>query len=506
MNKVNWSHHLTTFGCNLLFELGESARDLPTDYNPITRALKDPDFVERHKDMKGFSRVALSRVATACQMVVFDAQGGPEGDGKPKALRRHWYAWYKTRFAQPLALQLGDYHLNGQGVREINDLHWTQRLSNTYAEFVDEHGVTYKNLWVEDASRMMEQNWEVLFRGFNVVVAVEKDSLFADFQPSAKALGARSVYSGKGKSSKAAIEKCLREHFGWTPDHDPFTHDEPLIILHVSDYDFDGEAVIGPTFGEQSRRYTRHLLEARVGIQPENVTDCGHSWEEKWYQVKVSNRGYRDWATDKALFLAQCIDCGHHWPVVGTQKRAGYTHDPLHRDVCPTCGGAPVTLEIGRNTPHGFEVEALKTRDYYGLLVDALLRVVPFEHIVSRLRDECVADAWQAAREIMEEICKANEGYQEILKEFDRLEELKSRFEEEVTNKLMAIGEPHIGDWRDDDPDPTPDDFRRHVETATTWSEPWRPFSKRDRTDRLVSWLKRNAADQIAQFEEQEVT
>jgi hypothetical protein len=151
-------------------------------------------------------------------------------------------------------------------------------------------------------------------------------------------------------------------------------------------------------------------------------------------------------------------------------------------------------------------VEALKTRDYYGLLVDALLRVVPFEHIVSRLRDECVADAWQAAREIMEEICKANEGYQEILKEFDRLEELKSRFEEEVTNKLMAIGEPHIGDWRDDDPDPTPDDFRRHVETATTWSEPWRPFSKRDRTDRLVSWLKRNAADQIAQFEEQEVT
>ncbi len=181
MSTINWSRHLTPFGRNLLFALGEVATALPTDYNPITRALKDAGFVEQHKDMKGFSRVALSRIATLCQMVVFDAEGGPEGDGQPKALRRHWYAWYKTHFAQPLAMQLGDYHTNGQGVPEINDINWTQRLSTTYAEFVDTGRVTYKDLWVEDASRMMEQAWAVLFRGFHVIVAVEKDSLFGDF-------------------------------------------------------------------------------------------------------------------------------------------------------------------------------------------------------------------------------------------------------------------------------------------------------------------------------------
>ena len=480
--SIEWSERLSAFGRNLLFELGEDPSWLPTDHNPITRALKDEGFVDTHQDMKGFSRIALSRVATVCQMVVFDAEGGPEGDGKPKALRRHWYQWYKTKFAQPLAMQLGDYHTNGQGVPEINDIAWTQRLSQTYAYFVDTGKVTYKDLWVEDASRMMEQNWETLFSGCHIILAVEKDSLLADFLPAAKAIGARSAYSGKGKSSKAAIEKCLRDHFGWSEHSNSFTSEKPLIILYISDHDFDGEAVIGPTFAGQARRYTPHILEARVGIKPHQVTDAGHQWLDKWYQVKVVNAGYKVWANEKALFLAQCIDCPHMWPVVGIDGGA-----------CPVCGGPHTTIDITKSAPHGFEVEALKTRDYYGLVVDALLQVLPFDYIVQRLREECVASAYDAARRVADEIYANNANYQALLAEFDRLEGIKDEFERMVTDTLQDAGEPRVSDWQNDDPDPTPQEFRDYTERANGYVSPWRPFGKADRTASLAEWLRENS-------------
>lgn len=493
-----WERHLDDFGRMILQALGiDLILGLPDDYNPITRALlTNSGFVEQHQGLPGFNRSALSRVATICQMAVFDAEGGPEGDNKPKALRRHWYAWYKAKFAQPLASQIGDMAPNAQGILEMNDSAWTQRLSQTYAEFVDGRSgngqVTYRDLWIEDASRMMAQNWEVLFGGCNIIIAVEKDSLFADFEAPAKALGARSVYSGKGKSSKAAIEKCLREHFNWHPGYNPFTSECPLIILHISDYDFDGEAVIGPTFGNQAQRYTPHILEARVGVEPENVRDAGHAWDEKWYQVKVSNKGYQSWAEGKALFLAECTECGHQWPVVSVYPQTE----------CPICGGTYNWMEIGTDTAHGFEVEALKTHDYYHLLVDALLQVLPFDYIVSRLRDECVASAEETARVLMDEICEVNEDYQQILAEFERLEILKTEFEDQVRDHFTALGDPHISDWRDDDDDPEEGDFQGHVEQASNWSTPWRPFRQGNRTNSLTNWLREDAADDVQEFEE----
>lgn len=498
--KMNWSDLLDSFGRRLLIELGEDPDALPSDYNPITKALKESDFVERFKSLPGFYRQSLSRAVVICQMAVFDAHGGPEGDGEPKALRRHWYHYYKSAFAQPLALQLGDYKLNGQGVKEINDLAWTQRLSVTYGKLVDTGEITYRDLWVEDASRMMHKEWETLFQGCHIVIAVEKDSLFSDFVAPAKALGAKTVYSGKGKSSKAAIEKCLREHYGWTAEYCPFTAEQPLIILHISDYDFDGEAVIGPTFGEQSRRYTGHILEARVGIDPVHVTDAGEEWPERWYQVKVVNKGYRKWAERKALFLAECVDCGYHWPVVGVADFSNCLHIP-HK--CPVCGGVPVEVRVGTDTPHGFEVEALTTREYRGLLVDALLRVLPFEWIVERLRDECQADPYMAAQKVAEEIYEANPSYQALLAEFERLEEIKAEFENTVRSRFEGLGYPHVADWRDDDADPTPGQYREHVKGANDWSTPWRPFSQSKRTASLVDWLKDNEGDEIEGLIEQ---
>lgn len=503
---MDWSRLLDDFGTRLLVELGESPYYLPTDYNPITRALEDDDFVEKFRHIKGFNRVALSRVATICQMVVYDAQDGPERDGVLQSLRRHWYSWYKLHFAQPFAFQLGDTTMNAQGIEEVNDIAWTQRLSQTYAEFVDQHGVTYKDLWVEDASRMMESVYDTLFRGCNIIVAVEKDSLFKSFQRAAASLGAKSLYSGKGKSSKAAIERLLREHFSWRGDgpwENPFSAEKPLIILHVSDWDYDGEKVIGPTFGEQARRYTEHVLEARVGIVPHQVTDAGQAQEDCWYIVKVSNQGYVEWAEHKALYLATCINCGHRWPVVGVLTGEGAWR---MEHVCPECDGDAAMIEIGADTPHGFEVEAMETRQYRRLLVDALLQVLDFDYIVGKLRDECQADNWSAAQAIADMVCKQSDAYQKILQELERFEALrkaKERFEDAVRDHFYRVGEKHKDDWRDEEDDPTPDDFKEHVEEAS--GSVWRPFSHQLRTENLIDFLEVEYDEDMQEFIYQDI-
>ena len=488
---MNWEQMISKVrgGIEILAALEMNFRGLPTDHNIICRAVSDPMLIERISTLPGFNRSNLSKLATICQMAIYDSSDGPEMDGKRKALRRHWYAWYKVNFAQPFSEWLGE---------DLQDsrwgLNWAGRLSQTYAWFVDEAGCTYRDLWVEDASRMMKSFFYRLFNGCHIIVAVEKDSLFSDFVAPAKALGAKSVYSGKGKSSKAAIEKVLREHFDWDDRWNSFSEENPLIVIHVSDHDYDGEAVIGPTFAEQARRYTPHILEARVGIKPHQIKDAGHRFEDKWYQVKSSNSSSQKWAEAEGLFLAECIDCGHEWAKVGT-----YT------EYCPKCGGLSFEMSVKDNPAHGFEVEALTTRNYYGLMVDALLEVLPMSLIIERLRDECRADVYTATQRIADEICQANEDYQDILAQFEELEWTKERFERDVRNRIERMARPFQAHWREVEADPGRYDFREYVQNATDHAEPWKPFSIELRTSRLVNRIRYAGRATIEELVETEI-
>lgn len=492
MARTNWSRFLSPFARRLITALGESPDWLPTDRNIITDAIARDDFIARFRDMTGFSRVSVCRAAVICQMVVFDARNGPEDDGKLKGLRRHWYAYFKSKVAQPLALALGDFEINAAGTKQVDDRAWNARMCVVYGELVDSGEVTYKELWVEDTSRMMERFHERLFSGAHIMIAVEKDSLHADFLDVARAIGAISVYSGKGKSSKAGIERALRDHFGWREDFTPFSRRTPLIVLHVSDYDFDGEAVIGPTFAQQARRYTSHILEARIGVMPENVLATKGELDADWYRVKVlKNKGYIGWAERKALFGATCSSCGHHWPVIGTlpQTNAESAKIDAHMHTCPECGGMPYELNLETDTAYGYEVEALKTRDYYGCVVDTLLRVLPFEFIVERLRDQCTADTWQAVRHVADDVLAENVSFQRLEREIEELEMARDKFRETLEGGLRDTAYGHEGDWRDEEDDPTPDAFRKHASEADRYTQPWRPFSRELRTDKLATWL-----------------
>jgi hypothetical protein len=492
---IDWTQFIDDFGRAVLADLGIDLYwdGLPHDYNPVTRALRnDPGFISRIEGIEGFYRKTLARLATVCQTVVFDAQRGPERDNKPKMIRRHWYVWFKTQFAQPFAEQLGDYELSG-GVHIYNDLKWAKLLSTTLAWFVDEGQVTYQDLWVKDDSRMVAQLNGELFLNANIILAVEKDSLFADMKPIAQSLGARAIISGKGKNSKAAIEKVLRDFYGWRAPYEKeydwdgnliptkvvFSNEKPLVILHLSDYDFDGEAVIGPTFAEQARRYTNHILEARIGITPRNVgeEDLG----EVVYQVKVSNKGYVKWAEEKAVFLATCQNCGTEQLVIGTDQSSNW---------CANCFGSFEPIEIGQDPALGLEVEALPINAYRPLLAQALLEVVDFWHIVQKLREETLADAWSAGEQIKSLVLDNNPSYQGLVEElqrYEKLEALRLEFEEKVLQEFYNLGTDmqDLYWWQGEDPEVN--DFVNHVTIDNgDFAGPWRPFSSYARTKLLV--------------------
>ncbi len=60
--RVNWSDRLDEFGRALITRLGHDPDFLPTDHNPITRALQQDGFIEGIQDMEGFfTRGVVSR-------------------------------------------------------------------------------------------------------------------------------------------------------------------------------------------------------------------------------------------------------------------------------------------------------------------------------------------------------------------------------------------------------------------------------------------------------------
>lgn len=460
---------------------------LPLDENLVTRAL-----VEQPEPLvtliKEADMIAMSRAAVICQMPVYDDTGGPEGDWEPKGLRRSWYAYYKTDFALPYSLMLG---------KDPNDPNWQrdwfQRMSATYSEIVDTMKVTYQDLWVNDSSRMMLGNHQRLFHDLHVIICVEKDSQFEDFTAAASALGA-AVYSGKGKSSRAGIERLLREHFGWSEDYNPFD-DNPLYILSLSDYDYDGEAVIGKTFAAQASRYTSNITWTRVGVNPDNLHYFGVNYQDKWYRVKVpkNNVGYKAWAEEKSLTYAHCPACGADFIVQGAKKGQHYCQNFN----CPGNSIDHTKLVLDEYEAYGFELEALKSRQYYELVAKAFSLLVGWDDIIENLRDECYADEWDAAERIMRNLADENEQYQKLLRASRKLNDIKWAFESKVRDALMELGRPHIYDFKYDDDDPDEDEFVEYVKHAYKGSGPWRPFNRSDRTASLVDMLLDDYAEEV---------
>jgi hypothetical protein len=489
------------YGVEEMFREAASSGD-----NYIVLWLRDDpkSFVEIASRLNGKDQPNLDgccRAAALMQMYIYDRIGGPDSTFKGRGIRRHWYAYFK-QFSQYLAFATGKTKTGQMGVAEMNDIQWSGRLSQIYAGWVQSKRVTYQDLWVEDSSRMYRVFSEPLYPTLRVILAVEKDSQFDDFEGVARALGASALISGKGKQSAAATEKMLRE-LGWGSPYNSNPFPDGIVVISVSDYDTDGEQVIAPTHAEQMRRYVDDVKEIRVGITPLQVhTNSEGNLDEVWnksYQLKLSNSSYREWADLKAIFLATCSECGNRQPVMGTDMKEFLEYASLA--CCTRCGSSLNIEKDDYDVPHGYEVEALNMVEQHRDLVHALLQRVSWDKIVDELRKLAIPDPYSVTGVLVGKIAQQNV-------DMDKVQRIISILEDQIHSAEMKLRDLASGDVSDalsdmhhilvsEGGDPTVEEFNRYVmnNSGSRWVSAWRPFNIGDRQQLALDLIEMNYPD-----------
>lgn len=346
-----------------------------------------------------------------CQFYVMDNLKGPEGDGARQMLRKHWYAWGKIAL-QPAAIRMG-IGLKG-GLPDSEALY--DLMSTTLGDWNRDGLLEYRGVWVENNSTQIFLNDQVLPYPYDgIVICCEKDAAFNGVVVSGKAMGARAIYSGGGKSSRSGIEKLY-----YSSLQGLVRQGRTIYVLVISDWDTDGEAVIAPTFVEQLKTYipSNQLSWTRVGIKPEQIEQFGYAIPDKWYQVKWDVSGqlnYLEWCATHGLFEYTCV-CGHADIKVGA--------------ICPNCGTVMLPREINRPDPRdkvdmiwykeqfqkfyqvyspmGFELDALTRVDYCSLLVSGLSQLIDIDDLRNNLSEEQRPDSWNVAYQIRSQVESEN--------------------------------------------------------------------------------------------------
>lgn len=512
----------------------------PTDWNenPINRIVKDDAlwaaYIERCGQPSGS---ALLRSQVICQQAIWhhgNRGQGPEGDGLSKTLRKLWYAGHKDAI-QHISRRLGIWRDGDQ----MNDVGANAAMCGIYQEFVVEAGgVTYLDLFAKDGSRQFEQipDWQSLPEPLsNIVFCIEKDAAYEDCVRIAKALGARAALSGGGKMSRAGTERmvreCLSSYFETPTPGDLVTEDNPLYVLVISDWDYDGEAVIAPTFVNQMERYIDpDLIQwVRVGIRPQQVEVAGYEVSETAYMVKAHvNRAYSQWCREKGVFLYEnqvYYNLDTLWGDLPDWQQDSWLDVMLSaldtregkrdRQVIEKEHGylpadyqilaqyhTPLVALYEHLAPLGYELDAIRRTEYADIIIDGLLEMVDWNVYQEALSKKAWADPQAVIANLQKEVLENNDDYIDLsshireLEEWfeDKVAELKST-SENFENFVWATIEPLVERWKDDtrvtegDRVASRDDMAKHLQKVDAW-EHWQPFSRSVRNVKLQEIVK----------------
>ncbi len=179
-----------------------------------------------------------------------------------RTLRSLWYSTVK-----PTLDRLG--LLSTQDMTEDSLTAWDKTLSKYLAELVRDGLLSYRDLNIEDESRRKQvpQYYNTFYS--NVILAVEKDTVFNIVKDIADLFGC-SCISSKGLCSLGATEYLLRQVKESKPN-------EEIHFLTLTDYDPTGYS-ISDTFKQQAEDL-RQVLDLkcnihveRIGITPEQLT------------------------------------------------------------------------------------------------------------------------------------------------------------------------------------------------------------------------------------------
>jgi len=173
--------------------------------------------------------------------------------------------WYST--VKPTLDKLG--LLTAQDTTEEALTSWDKTLSKYLADLVKDGVLSYKDLNIEDESRKKQVPYYYNNFYSNIILAVEKDTIYNVVKDIAELLGC-SCISSKGLCSLGAMENLLRQVQESKPNKD-------IHFLTLTDYDPAGYS-ISDTFKQQAEDLKK-ILELnctihseRIGITPDQLT------------------------------------------------------------------------------------------------------------------------------------------------------------------------------------------------------------------------------------------
>lgn len=412
----------------------------------------------RTMDIQDITLIGASRMAVVCQSVHYASVGGPDGDGRPRALRRAWYHWYKS-FAQDLC------HIVGEDVQSKDwSTRWAGRMSEAYADIVRAGFVDYLDLYILDGSRLMWINPAPLTEETGIVICVEKDSLFGDILPMAQAIGALAIVSGSGQPSFAATEKLLRDL--------NLSDDRTIWFIALSDYDRAGFS-IQESFSIQGSRWVDSGT-GRAGIMPFQVEEAGVPIQDVMYEVPMRNKADHTWGDAHGLHYARCDTCDRLTIIEGATRP------------CRNCEGGTARSVKG---PFGLEVEAVPTRSFAESMASmAVADNTDMTELVHRLRDQALPDVEEALLQAARRVAIKNPWFQHLNNVRRQIDEALFGYLLVAADRVRDDGYSKQDDYYGVGDDPTFEDFVRYVENAYGDDvQAWRPFPVEERTRALAA-------------------
>ncbi len=289
------------------------------------------------------------------------------------------------------------------GIRDIGKLELAdyicKKLSKNYGSYLEKiFQCLYADVGIVDESRKFyEQECSPLYPF--VMLLVEKEGMLSKFQDIQKRLGINVILAGKGKSSRASVEKCIfliMQRMQRFPDAN-----KEIILLTITDLDPDGVNGVESGAVKQIKYFSsilglsyKHL---RVGLLKEDIPDNMQqpSYEggnlfllKPQYQTPTIQKAHFQYCNSELWLLPDGNGVNRFW---GAEFNIMYSHNPTFFD----------------------EKIVQVLTDYLGL-----------ENIIERAREFSYPDHWELERakeEIADKLAK--EFYPELVSFVENLQQ-----------------------------------------------------------------------------------
>ncbi len=231
---------------------------------------------------------SLPRMVTTAFLIDFGSWIWAYNTERNISVRRIWYLRYKQLVQ---ILFMANHHIK----TPFNE-YYAGLLSKELWKLVQNNPeLYYESFAVKDMSR---QVWSAEAKGWkNIIVLGEKDATTPFFEETCKILGISVLFSGKGKTSAAAVEVVYNDMVSRK-----FDHDTPIYVFTLTDWDEDGLLGVESGFLKQvetyAKRFDYEIVHKRVGIFPDDLDDADKSPYEKCFILPKQNTA---WARENGI-------------------------------------------------------------------------------------------------------------------------------------------------------------------------------------------------------------